>query len=291
MFAVIDSTVPLAKETEVYTAAHLGYLSSVFPGVNRYVVSPQTMDRLYPPRKRLSLEDECIRRILIEHNFIENTEEFWFRWIENCIRKTNLIVAVGLYLSKIPSDIAQDLNIPQNEHSIFICPERVRSWSGKVSQALKLNNKTTEKYISTMVILHELAHAYMDGGKQKGTFYEKVIEESLANAVAYDLLASNIKNRAVLRYAISLQPLEYRAYTFWQYKVKSILDIDILNMWRDRDLKSYNRKLERLYYNGWRFCYWPDHFIYLYDLLYYSGKDQNKAWQNLAFYILKSIAL
>lgn len=290
MFVDIDSTVPLAKDTEIYIAAHLGYLSSVFSDVNRFLVSPQTMDKLYPPRKRYSLDGECTEGILKEHRFIENIEYFWFRWIERCIRETNLIVAVGLYLPKIPSDIAQKLKIQENKRSIFICPERVHSWSVKVSEALKLNIKTTEKYIATVVTLHELAHAYMDGGKQKGAFYEKVIEESLANAVAYDLLALNIKNRAILRYAISLQPLEYRAYTFWQYKVKSMLDVEILNMWRNRDLESYYGKLERLYYNGWRFCHWPDRLIYLYDFLYNSEKDQNEGWQKLAFYILKSIA-
>jgi len=289
MFVNIDSSIPLARGTEEYTASYLGYLSSIFSSVKKYLVSPETMDILYPPRKRYSLNDECLKEILKNEECAKNMEYFWYRCAERCIGKTNAIVAVGLYMPNIPSDIAEKLNL-SSRPSIFICPERVRNWSDKVSTALKISTSSTEKIIATMVILHELAHAYMDGGNSIGHFYEQVIEESLANAVAYDLLSSNTRGRAVLRYAMSLQPLEYRAYVFWQYKSTSTLPgLGILKLWRERGSDFYRDKaiLKSFY---WHHCFYdPDYYYYHRRELYELLNEGKNGWQTLAFYILQSV--
>jgi len=303
MFVNLDSSLSLPKGTEEYIASYLGYLSTVFPSVNRYLVSPQTMDVLYPPRKRFCLDENCLKEVFNREICYEDIGIFWEKCALDCLQKTKGVIAVGLYLPAIPESFDQIFNLP-DKPSIFLCPERIYSWAKNVSNSLKITESSATKILSAAVTLHELAHAYMDGGNSKGLLYERVIEESLANAAAYELLSSTLRNRAVLRYAFSLQPLEYRAYVYWQqYKTSSSFHGSYaLKLWRDR--VSVEKLRNRSYLKvllGWLFPVFldlddDDYYYYLryflrgFDyLLRHSKNKSEKHWQLLAASILKSV--
>jgi len=306
MFINLDSAIEIPKGTEEYIAAYSGYLSNLLPSINKYLVSSETMDTLYPSHKKYSLDEQCLKSVLNSDFCFKKPEIFWKKCISDCIKETKEIIALGLYLSKISTDFSQKFNIP-NQPSIFLCPERIQYWAEKTSVSIKIQKTFTTKILTTAVTFHELAHAHMDGGKYKGHLYEKVIEESLANAVAYELLSFSARNKAILRYAFSLQPFEYKSYVFWHHRNSPKVSVFyIIKYWRDRiNSEKLINKLYRKVMVDWFFLILsentPNHLledsIYYIDrllsrlnnLLYEFREESDILWQILAVNILQDI--
>lgn len=132
-------------------------------------------------------------------------------------------IPVGLYFgrySRMPnlSQLAQaaqaavspatSTGVPQiTTPAIFICPERVLNWAFQLGIDPNL--------VFDKVLYHELGHAYMDttyypSGSVYDTPWGRVIEESLANCIAFSQF-NKMEARYVQR-LISTQPAEYQGY-------------------------------------------------------------------------------
>jgi hypothetical protein len=180
-----------------------GILSEKMKKVPVYLVNEQTMDRLYPPQKRILLDEEYLKEFLNrreERINEENLEEIF----DKCSRETkSKAIAVGLYMRNIPKWLYNQFN-DLKEPAIFICPERCISWGNKLN--------IPADFVFTKVLFHEYAHAYLDVDRSSdyyNTSWGKIIEESLANYIAYTRFKS-IKDKANATKLISDQPLEYR---------------------------------------------------------------------------------
>lgn len=211
----LDSPVNIAfTHSEVNEIiAELGRFSFITPKVPVYTVSKYTIDKLYPPQKKITIAEECLKELrtferkLMEIFTEEETDIFIRevdRFMERCfVKRRNGFSVVGLYLSEIPKEIARELDIEQKP-SVFICCERCKEWGERKGIPAKI--------VFKKVLFHEFAHADMDVGKNTNyynTWWGKVIEESLANAIAL----TRFKDKEEVGLAISLildQPVEYK---------------------------------------------------------------------------------
>ncbi|GIX40524.1 MAG: hypothetical protein KatS3mg129_0257 [Leptospiraceae bacterium] len=167
-----------------------------------YLVNEETMDKIYPPQKLKSIDQECViyklEKISLPSSFKEI--EKILEECERLIPHTKYVIAVGVYIRNIPYFI----KINRNDPVIFICPERCENW------AKRLN--IDPLVIFQKVIYHEYGHAYMDVDTTYNyydTRFGKLIEESLANLIA--LL--HYKRNEVLEIIkiIYNQPMEYKS--------------------------------------------------------------------------------
>ncbi|MEG0772626.1 EVE domain-containing protein [Clostridium sp.] len=184
-----------------------------------YLVNEELMDHIHHPCSNLSIDENYFKDLLPE---LKETKELnedringvWER-IKDGRKSTH---AMGVYFSHLSIDklnkIKEEFNLNiENRDVIFICPERVYKWCD--------NNEVTFPIAFAMVVIHELAHFYINYKKRVqgidtdyyGEPWGKVIEESIANVLAYNRFSEN--ERAVLRKLIGKQPIEYRACIFW----------------------------------------------------------------------------
>ena len=119
--------------------------------------------------------------------------------------------------------LAQHPHYPAGE-VIFICPERIY-------------RHEKPELLFQKVVIHELAHAFVGGERyedyERG--YGRVIEESLANAVA--LSHFRRKETPALKAFIATQPPEYRGCYFWMDNLPSKEQVFMryhLEKWRNR---------------------------------------------------------
>ena len=223
MFTNINATEDLEQGFETWFFANLGFLESVFEEDKIFLVNEDTMDKIYPPRKKMGLNEGCLKEMLIPFkeggfDYDKDSDKFIER-LERCIEKVKGVVAVGLFVPKLSEDLAEDLGLSKTRELIFICPERVNSWASKVkSNFNRLSVSSVKKIVATKIIFHELAHKYMynpSDGDRYNVIWKNLIEESLANAIAFKLLSNSLNSRAVVSRAILEQPFEYRQYHWW----------------------------------------------------------------------------
>ena len=226
MFLNLNSKEGLEKGFGVSFFANLGFLESVFEEDKVFLVNEETMDKIYPPRKRLSLDKECLKEMLMpfkERRFdyeeqIRFTDEFMDR-LERCKRETKSVVAVGVFVPDLSEDLARKLNLNDTRELIFICPERLNSWAMKVRKNFSgVSDAFVKKVMTSKILFHELAHKYMynpSDANRHNTSWKNLIEESLANAIAFKLLSGSLRSKAVVSKAILEQPFEYRQYHWW----------------------------------------------------------------------------
>jgi len=237
-----------------------GILSVKMKKVPVYLVNEQTMDRLYPPQKRILLDEECLKEFLNRREEginEENLEEVF----DKCSRETkSKAIAVGLYMRNIPDWLYNQFN-DLKEPAIFICPERCISWGNSLN--------IPAGFVFTKVLFHEYAHAYLDvnrGSDYYNTSWGKIIEESLANYIAYSRFKSN-KDKANVIKLISDQPLEYRGSLVLTEDHK--LMPFCIPFWKIRDwdwryiVENWRYIVEKIRERDW--WYWRD----LADELYY----------------------
>ena len=228
----VDSGVNISRDEILFVGSKTKVLVNEFFSVSVYLVSPQTMDRIYPPERREFLNPECIKEVL---NFFDDklsnsdvwneiTDKFFCR-LEECKKKSSKFAPVGVYFSSIPEGVSEEI---QNSYGIqihpkrgiFICPERIQNLVLKVQRDFpNFDNKRGFRFLFAKVYLHELAHAFMDNGepKSKSEWWERLIEESLANALAYQELRPSKINNVVFKKIVSEQPLEYQGWIQFVY--------------------------------------------------------------------------
>ena len=219
----LNSGVNITQSDELFLGGRAGELTPLLFRMPVYWVSPDLMDRIYPPKRRRFLHPDCLREML---EVMEESEEInWealLERIERCRDWSGGFVAVGLYLSHIGERTREIVReetgreIPERP-SIFISPERVEKWAEEASSEIPFFEPDWGfRFFLAKVLVHELAHAYMDGGRNGGTFWERVIEESLANAFAYRSVAALASDaeRMAFEKIVSQQPLEYQG---WRY--------------------------------------------------------------------------
>ena len=234
MFTNINATENLEQDFETLFFANLSFLENVFEEDKIFLVNEDTMDKIYPPRKKLGLNEVCLKEMLMpfkekRFDYDRDTDKFIDR-LERCIEKVKGVVAVGLFVPKLSEDLAEDLGLSKTRELIFICPERLNSWASKIkSNFNRLSVSSVKKIVATKIIFHELAHKYMynpsDGDKHK-VVWKKLIEESLANAIAFKLLSNSLTSKAVVSRAILEQPFEYRQYHWWlDYRKSDVIGL------------------------------------------------------------------
>lgn len=294
MFTNINSRIKsIPNGTEEVILANIKYLAPKLRDTPIFLVNEDTMDKIYPPEKKRILDKNCLSQTLkrIEDNIIKylQNSELLTKLLEECRRNiVNTPTIAGVYIPK-PNKFIIGLTQQANP-VIFLCPERIKSWGNSLTMCKIKNEELIFKTLFILTVYHELAHAYMYIGSKISNTWERTIEESLANTIAFSLLARNYKRRAIITEAILKQPLEYQGYIFWinntdNYKV-------FLKLWINREkLKNF------LYYDDYYYEYLPrwNYFWYLrryireygYDLIRKSG---NKIfWEILALAILREV--
>ena len=240
-----DTDVPEYIWNKIY--GRLTYLTPVYERVPIYLVDEPTMDRIHPPERSLSMDilkerlpgimgglKEEAEQIMKERRNNEregNREEELPRWasiIEEGLSmfSQSVFVGYGVYMENFQPqpELADDLTeilekrteynkalkeqiLAQHPHYpagevIFICPERIY-------------RHEKPELLFQKVVIHELAHAFVGGERyedyERG--YGRVIEESLANAVALSHFRK--KETPALKAFIATQPPEYRGCYFW----------------------------------------------------------------------------
>jgi len=178
-----------------------GILSEKMKKVPVYLVDEDTMDKLYPDEKRKLFNEECLKEFIKEDRIDkENLENVFEKCSKKIISKS---VGVGLYLRNIEKWLYDKFN-NLKEPAIFICPERCIDWGNRLN--------IPADFVFTKVLLHEYAHAHLDVGGNSNYYdtpWGKVIEESLANYIAYTRFEST-EDKANVTKLILDQPLEYR---------------------------------------------------------------------------------
>lgn len=185
--------------------ARLGALAHVAARTLVYLVDEPTMDCLYPPKKRWVLDEERLKEFLSGKSLektLENPDEV----LERCLRKASdeVFIAVGVYIRDLTSREQQCLPrpLPHPGPVVFICPERVVNWARKLG--------LSDALVFETVLHHEMGHADLDGGTPTtNTWWERVIEESLANGLALTRFRDYRSRAGVTRLILS-QPIEYR---------------------------------------------------------------------------------
>ncbi|SFV33478.1 hypothetical protein [Thermoflavifilum thermophilum] len=235
-------TVPDNIWNKIY--GRLTYLTPTYERVPIYLVDEQTMDRISPPKR--CLNDECLasslRRIdelleekserLQEMRRSETETPRWVTAIDEILSEclTSKMVHLGVYLhdSQPQPDLAAELtklienaeykhellsqhpDFPKGE-VIFICPERIYEHDNP-------------ELLFQKVVIHELAHAFVAGDRQTDyqKLYGRVIEESLANAVALSHFRE--KETPPLKAFIAKQPPEYRGCYYWMFSENEFIE-------------------------------------------------------------------
>lgn len=64
IFQNYDSQIRITNDIENYAISALGFLANTFDNTPVYLVCPDTMDKIYPPRKRICLNRECVEKML-----------------------------------------------------------------------------------------------------------------------------------------------------------------------------------------------------------------------------------
>lgn len=303
MFSInINSTIGVSTEHEKYAISKIGYLSEVWNRTPVYLVNKKLMDFIFPPEKLKFIDEKCVQRLL--KNRSEDLEDYnglkrfnikekqHIRFLKECERHIELekeIVAVGVFKPNISNiEIMEVEQISgfkiQNRPSIFICPERVENWAKRVYSKVPYKTKIhfLFKLIYTKVLIHELAHAYMHNENYSDKYnskpFGKIIEESLANAIAVNRL-KRYEERSILNTIISSQPLEYRGYVFWiefeGYQIK-----EFARAWKEYKPRfnplMFHRRVKDIYFSE------------LFDMIYFKN-DANLFWSKVADLILRDL--
>jgi hypothetical protein len=273
IFENFDSQVQVTNDTKNYAIATLGFLANTFDNTPVYFVRPETMDKIYPPKKRICLDGECVKETLKrwidekkdrERSFDrsskneeadkgfkrttestrensrnpeksdENEEQEEDIWVK--IQECARKTTVRTIAIAVYDENPTVVNV-EPKPSVFICNERVENIGNDLVAQGSYEPKDGElcfKNLFTAVFLHELTHAYI---KTPANIYSKawgkMIEESLCNAVAYRLI-KNWKARSILSHFFLSQPVEYTGYSYFQLNTEKFMPQ--LDIWVKKDI-------------------------------------------------------
>lgn len=283
----LNSRILYHVKLEEQLIKRLDFLLDKFWHIPIYLVDEPLMDFLYPPQKRKVLNDDCVKEILNVRTERANIEEIFER-LNECRYKT--IVAVGLYKPSLsPGEIREIENRTGHQisdrESIFISPERIDNWVHKYEESIGKPVQGAYDIIFQMILIHELAHAYMNDdikSQYANELWYSIIEESMANAVAFKHFSA--KEKKIVSWAMSTQPLEYRGYVYWIPEEKKYI-APLAHLWK-MILLPYSR-----YY--WRYRYYYDWYfrwrLWEIDEIPRDQEEKIMLLKELAFEILKSV--
>lgn len=228
-----------------------------------FLVNPNQMDMLYPREYRRALDPERIRPLL--HKEVEREaqkrereserrrepqeeEPDFFdrlkRYEEEGWLKYSRVVAVGLYLRmgqrnqqfqdqvlqlgdpNVRTAEAENAFLNHQAPAIFLCCERIVDWANDLGIPHHL--------VMDKVYYHELGHAIMDTlpDDAPNPYLEswgRVVEESLANAIAYRCFEG--KEALWVQRLIQDQPAEYLGYASACHFAVIWLNLEFLRDW------------------------------------------------------------
>lgn len=227
---------------KIYADRYIGFLTHTWNRTPVYLINPYAMDEIYPLKRRMLLNEECLK----EHYYSRRNREYnndrrrhhpeeldrLFKRLQECVRVSDMVVW-GVYF-RSGNKMYPEAKYP----CIFICPERIlESAAAELNETMhKMKLDKALDILFAKVLYHELAHAFMDKADKPDEFWSRIIEESLANAIAWSRFRSSGHLWLVNR-SINGQPLEYKASTFWQeYNSASIRDI--AKKWANYDLNE-----------------------------------------------------
>ncbi len=268
--------------------SQLGFLFHTARRIPVYLVNPELMDLIYPPEKRVVIDEEKLKEKMKQYEEVEMDEIPMEDILKSSKKeispegKEEIIIAVGVYIhkdtnNKISSHISKiDNSFTINFPAIFISPERVYNWADRINISPDIPFAD--------VLYHELCHAYIYNPNKKGDIF-KIIEESYCNAIAFSRFNKVEEIEEVMK-AIDNQPFEYRGYTcfidkpslFWySLYLHPVEPLDFLHyLWirYPRDFLLFN-DIFRIFQLIWK----KDKYI----------QDPNKFYKYLAYFITKEI--
>ncbi len=168
------------------------------------------------------------------------------------------------YLKNTESDKSKEIeNIESkfnNSDSIFISYDRI-------TKCKKNGFSSSLSFLA--VLFHELAHAFMDnktGKSLKNKYFEDVIEESLADALAYNCFVSTMHQSEASSFIfMDGKALRYHGSYYLSEIGKTRPIIDFARMWKDKDIKGIFSQLilriPELFFD-------PDYFEFIYRFYY-----------------------
>ena len=168
-----DSSISVPQELYDEVANSLTYLIKAWSNLKDVItVNEVTMDTICPPEK--VLDPHCVKKVI---NSLESKKREGENPEFNHNREFDELIK-GIYnrLSECSKQYRSLACYDSEKQTIYICPERI--WK----------NYQNPDYVFKFVLLHEIVHAYLGGGKYKSKEFPnpyKIIEESLCNAVAF----------------------------------------------------------------------------------------------------------
>ncbi len=140
--------------------------------------------------------------------------------------KHSIFVSMGMYISDISRVIGlleryNNRLFAKSGPAIFICPERVDNEAKRLKNSFpSLSNGWLFQFVFAYILIHELAHAFTDGGIPSRNRGERLIEDSIANAFAFLRLTRQRSETLDRETALFLrltanQPLEYQSWEFF----------------------------------------------------------------------------
>lgn len=209
-----------------------------------FLVNEVLMDFIYPPFKRRCLNEGKLKNIIDEIDE-KSLKEFNFDGLNDDTKK---LVAFGVYCSEHECEKEDESKLGKEIYDlykkkienyekfncIFICPERINTSTIEICDESKetFNQIQTKKAFEICfkkVVLHEIAHGYMDqvsnSIKKSNNWYKetwgKIIEESFANLLAIKQFKEQEQLQIIEKFT-NKQPIEYQLYRFWMKKGKNV---------------------------------------------------------------------
>lgn len=292
-----QQTVSAAEEKRLQQ--RIDFLLDCFWRTPFYLVDPVTIDLLYPPEKRHILNEECVREVLESQRGEAEEEhrgdpleaaERLLGQVAECRRERGageVMIAVGVYLPELLPAQAERIRETTGRElpslpSIFVCPERVDEWVDKAAGRSLPPRRRGEarRLLFEAIALHELTHAFAGPGRsRRQSEAQRIIEESLANAVAFSHFEPD--ERPWVSRCFARQPMEYRGYPFWTLQGEREVRRIVAN-WR----------LKRSVF--WPFAFWGTrgafHFWIEYEHWLYEASGNPKYEARLALDLLATAA-
>jgi len=218
-FRNINSEVRVPDRVVSSAFDRAGWLPSRFIGMQWLLVNEDVMDKLYPPDRRYLPPEavQALRRdamLAAEEGTPEALERFLAKLEDRRVSPKGSLrtyVAVGLFKVLGTRDVALLEGYSaalEAAPAIIVCPERVQRISEEIGAGFDL--------VFCAVLHHEMAHAFIHkaaGGKPGRKPGEQVVEEGLANALAWSFLPDE-SSQAHFRNLVERQPLEYQTFGF-----------------------------------------------------------------------------
>lgn len=305
----IAQDIKILEQWSFYAFSRINFLTHTWERTPVYLVDPDVMDKVYPPERRVFIDEDCLEELLglrprrrgrkgtgsrpceesrnAREKGPRKDRKITHKDLEECRRESATFTAMGVYLSTWRSNVP----VPGIEYPcIFICPERIKD---TVDNILRQNPKglTPERGMNILfanVLFHELAHGFMDKNPNKpyGEIWSRTIEESLATHLAWARFTTGEK--WIVNRMIQGQPLEYRGCTFWQ-EVSNFQAKALAGAWSEYGELGF----EDLIRSG-LFCFGygmrhPRHFWDIEEFLYHYMRKPEMFWSEIADRILQEV--